>query len=249
MGQKLHKKIEINEKAKSFKEYFFKNISQEVINFIKILQNDCDLFLFSGIIRDFFLKNHNYFRDIDLVYYSKNTELDIDIILKNGNYSYKKNSFGGYKVNIKNIDIDVWNIQNTWGIMQFESRPFQEFIYEMIPKTSFFNFSSILFSFNNNEFIYTEHFKKFVKNNVIDIVLENNPNPILCIINIIYYQNKLNLKVSERTKQFYIENFNNFSSFDYKEVQIKHFGKILFSYGTLQKYFSKYYEDRKVIIL
>jgi len=241
VAKKLHKqKIIVNEFAVEFENYFFSNISRSVYLFIKDLQQECDLFLFSGIIRDYFLESKNSYRDIDLIYLSKNFDIDAFLILKN--YTFKKNSFGGYKISIDGIDIDLWNIQNTWGIKKFESRPFYEWIYELIPQTSFFNFSSVIYSFSNREFIYTEQFENFVNNKKIDIVLSENPNPVLCIINIFYYQQKLNLDLAKRTIEYFLENFEKYSSDDYRQVQEKHFGKQIISYSVLSKYFSKYQE-------
>ena len=97
MGKKLADiKKEIESKTEVFDDYFYSKISPSVSSFINLLKRDTQVFLFSGIIRDFFVKRTNEFRDVDLVIENELTEELLTGL------NYQKNSFGGYKINIDN---------------------------------------------------------------------------------------------------------------------------------------------------
>ncbi|MER1823168.1 hypothetical protein KC982_18395, partial [Proteus mirabilis] len=111
------KKDIINTQANTFNDYLadrFPKFAKQIINVL--LEEKNDVFLFSGIIRDYFLykdKSSNFnVRDIDIVV------SDIDkfhSIFKN-KIQYKKNSFGGLKLYFNDINIDVWQANLTWGL-------------------------------------------------------------------------------------------------------------------------------------
>lgn len=107
---------------------------------------------------------------------------------------------------------------------------------EVLPETSFFNFSAVIFDLKLNEFVYDEKFIQFIKNKNLDIVLESNPLPQLCIVNIIYYKINYHLILSENTINYYLKNFSYYNENEYNKIQLKHFNKVIFEYGLLKTY-------------
>jgi len=213
----------IKSKEDNFRVYFEYNLDDETSQFINKLKQHTSLYLFSGIIRDFFLAKNEVFRDIDLIY-------DIDINLENifPKYNFEKNSFGGYKVHIGKYIIDIWNLNETWGLKKGQlTLEFNKL--HKLPDTTFFNFSSIIYSLKENEFIIGKPFLNFLKKEEIDIVLDDNPYPELCIINTIYYQKKLNYKLSKRLKNYILHTIEELSPSKLLNIQIKHFNKIMFT--------------------
>lgn len=214
---------EINNKSDEFYTYFYQHINESVIQFIETLKKQTNVFIFSGIIRDFFIKSQkDLFRDIDII-----IEDDLKIELLFDTLTYKKNSFGGYKITIDTFTIDLWVIKKTWALNNGQLKFEFDFIHEL-PKTTFFNFSSIIYSLNNKEFIIGQDFLRFIRDKKIEIVSDKNLYPELCIVNSFYYQERLNLQFGEKLKNYITSNIQeNIEKLE--SIQIKHFKKIKYT--------------------
>lgn len=229
MAKKLNDiKKTIEDKSILFHNYFYESINEDIENFINALINKTNVFIFSGIIRDYFLfEEHTPFRDIDLI-------IEDDLILEDEfqNLNYTKNSFGGYKIKFDSVDIDLWVIKKTWALNRGQLK--FEFDYlNALPKTTFFNFSSIIYSLNTKTFIVGKDFLRFLRDKKIELVLEENPYPDLCIVNSFYYSDKLNLSIGEKLKSYLKTHYE--PNEDYLEdIQLKHFGRILYSNNSLK---------------
>ena len=105
---------EIDSQARFFKLYLQSSISVEGGRLLSKIAEKTNVYIFSGIIRNFFL-GESFYRDLDIVVDSLD---DIkDLILHNeSDISVKTNSFGGLKLNVNGLNIDLWSIGNTWGI-------------------------------------------------------------------------------------------------------------------------------------
>ncbi len=218
----------IKKESNSFLDFFYSNISIEVQSFIMKLETVTNVFLFSGIIRDYFLnKSIKKYRDVDLI-----IEDDIKIEDYFKNINYKKNNYGGYKIEINNTLIDLWVIKNTWALNQGQLKLEFSHLYEL-PKTTFFNFSSILYSLKYNEFIIGKDFLRFLRDKKIELVLDKNPHPELCIVNSFYYSEKLKIELGDKLKNYLENNFTNYSS-KIESIQLKHFGKIIYSLEDIE---------------
>lgn len=91
----------------------------ETLRFINGLSEFGDLLFFGGSIRDYYLYNEykKMPRDFDIaVKLHCKTEKTFESFVEK--YNYKKNRFGGYKVNIENIEFDLWNLENTWAFRE-----------------------------------------------------------------------------------------------------------------------------------
>ena len=210
-----------------FNVFFTNNISPSVQELILRLKEETDIYLFSGIIRDYFLFKGAGIsvRDIDLV-------VESDVVLEKiiRGRGAKKNSFGGYKFIIDDIYIDIWAVEKTWGLKYYPSL-FSTDLYINLLKTTFFTFSSILYNFNENKFIYDIDFKRFLRDKELRLILPNNPYPELCIVNTRYYSETRKLKLNKNLIS-YIRKHKHISSFEY--VQKKHFGKIIYTNHDMQ---------------
>lgn len=177
------------------------------------------VYIFSGVIRDYFLGSKDAVRDLDIVITGKLSDKDIE----HSQYIFT-NSFGGKKI-IKNGEtIDMWSLSKTWGIKKMRL-PSSESSLLMTP---FFNFSAIVYDYKDGKFIARDDFVNFLNTRVIDYVYSENPYPELCIINSIYYHHKLGYKLSPNLGQWlykqYVENI-----YDFDAIQQHHFGNVVFS--------------------
>jgi hypothetical protein len=200
-------------------------LNQPVFTSITELSERTGVFIFSGIIRNYFL-GYGEARDVDIVL---TDEVDIAQIFKN--YEIKKNSFGGFKISVDNTTIDIWYLKNTWAI-QREPTLFE--LEDRIPYTAFFNFSAIVYSFNEKKFIYSKDFIRFLRDKRMDVVYVPNANYDLCIVNTIYYSEKYKLKISDKLKKM-VKGLHKRSRKRYAAVQKKHFGEVLYSDREIDK--------------
>jgi len=212
---------DIKNSSKDFKNYLYSKLDDEAKELLQFLSSRTDVYIFSGIIRDYFL-NNNSLRDLDVVL---GEDIDFELIC---NYIFpkiivKKNSFGGYKIVVNGFRIDVWTINRTWGILIGKTNASKHGLIN----SAFFNFSAILYDFKNEEFYCNEIFPYFLNSKVIDIVYEKNPNIPLCIVNSLYYKNKLSMTLSTRLKRWIKTNFS--SEYDFNKIQLNHFGEIIYS--------------------
>lgn len=225
----MEKKFE----PEDFLNYLERGLDSEVRSFFNILNSKLDIIIFSGVIRDFALGYLGPVRDLDLVV-TKDFD-SLEALLQNTKgIRYRKNSFGGFKISISNLEIDIWDINNTWAF-NGERMNKSLFIDYSLTESCFFNFSSIIFKMKNRKFIGSKYFSEFLKEQKLDIVLSNNPYPELCIINTFYYRKKYDLKLSKYLKSYIYKNFFEIESSKFDSIQRKHFDKIIFPYSTLKE--------------
>jgi hypothetical protein len=212
---------EVNSSHETFLAYLRKNLNPEAYTALHNLSSGCSLYIFSGVIRNFFLNISEPIRDLDII-----VDCDCEIHNVFRGYDIKRNSFGGYKIDVNGFNIDLWCIKDTWmyrfqRVLEFDSSLFLD-----IPNTAFFNFSSILFDLKNKTFIYKKDFIRFLRNKELDVVNEINPNYELCIVNSLYYSDKYKLTIGDNLKRLIIA--RHFDITDYSSAQEKHFGRVLY---------------------
>lgn len=211
---------DIKNNSSEFKKSLYSRLDVQVLELLEYLKSRTDVYIFSGIIRDYFL-NIESIRDLDIVLGKK---IDFELINKYifPNITVKMNSFGGYKILINGFRVDIWTIDNTWGIINERKNASKQSLIN----SAFFNFSAILYDFKSEEFYCNEIFPRFLNEQEIDVVYEKNPNIPLCIVNALYYKNKLSMPLSSKLKIWIKTNFS--PNLDLKGVQIRHFGEIIF---------------------
>lgn len=198
---------------------------------LEALSKKTEVYVFSGVIRNFFLKKSE-FRDLDLVL---KDEVNVEQVFEYADH-IRKNSFGGYKIGIGELNIDVWYLKDTWALNYQKSLGFD--LEKYVPSTAFFNFSAVIYSYRQKEFFYTKYFLNFLKYKKIDVVYKPNLNYNLCIVSTIYYSHKYKLVISNKLLKF-ITYLHRAGNQEYSEVQIKHFGKIVFSDEYLNEEITK----------
>lgn len=223
----------IHKQKDKYLEFLNTKLENQALIFLNHLSQIADILIFSGVTRDFFLrKGSSIIRDLDIVVENK-TENFEDFLKQ---YKYSINSLGGYKIKIGDFHVDIWELENTWALKNLKIQP-SLFKRDSLPDTAFFNFSSIVYDYNNNNFIVNEDFLKFLKTKELDLVLEDNPLPELCIINSIYYKNKFGLEWSIHLKKYIVEHFPKYTDEDYFNIQIKHFKTEKYKYSVLKTYY------------
>lgn len=219
----------IDEQASSFYLYLEKmQLDPDSWSLLKTISAQTDVYIFSGVIRNFFL-GYIEIRDLDIVIRkTDNLHIPIDYIRKT---SILRNSFKGYKLKLAKLNVDIWYLQNTWGIKYENSTPTDEALI----RSAFFNFSAITYNFNKKKFIYTEEFCAFLKFNRLDVVYEKNPNVPLCIVNTIYYIDRFELSLGIKLCRWIVNHYSDY--YDYNQVQLAHFDKILYNERKIKSFY------------
>ena len=208
--------------------YFSK--SRKAANFWDRLKSSSQCYVYGGFIVDFLRRKKSH-RDIDIVIDSFNKPI-INLIKK---HSGLKNSFGGYKLNIDGVIVDIWAISDTWAIKKMNSLNFD--LFATLPSTSFFNSTAIVYSVNEKRLIYNKRFLNYINNKNLEILFEENPYPELCIIK--SYQNyNEGIKLSTQLKKYIIRKFR-IASNNFDSIQLSHFGEVRYTSDELIDFYKQ----------
>lgn len=234
MGKKLIDiEQNIHDRSDDFYKYLNSLLPIEVKSFLDRLSTLTNVFLFSGVTRNFFLnRKREKVRDIDFI-----IEDDVDIQSEFPTIIFERNNFGGYKLIISELTIDLWVMHKTWGL-NYGQLTLKYSLLESLPATTFFNFSSIVFSINKKEFIIGKPFLTFLLTKKLDVVLEDNPLPELCIVNSFYYSERFKLKLSKKLIAYIINKYESVAD-KTESIQIKHFGELKYKKDELSKRVNK----------
>lgn len=199
-----------------------------IIRLMDELAKQTHVYIFSGVIKNFLLGFLEH-RDLDLVVcHSHKLQFHIGKLLSLGLSEIKRNKFNGVKLVLDNMEVDIWRIEDTMGIvdMQLLSTP------ENLLKTCFFNFSSIVYDYNDSRFIYGEDFCKFLLTRELDVVYEENPFTESCIVSTFYYAEKYELSISKKLCDWIRTHYEEGMCF--KNVQLKRFGRECYTKGFVK---------------
>lgn len=213
---------QIDQQSQGFLLYLKTFVLDETTwNILQIVAEQTYIYVFSGVIRNYLLGFHSN-RDIDFVVVSLDN-VHIPSLYKQY-IRYRKNSFGGYKLCVNNLTIDVWDIKESWAMLV--NKKLRPTPYTLI-KTVFFNFSSIVYDVRRRRFIYDDAFLSFYRTRIMDVVNEVNPNPALCIVSTMHYASSYNLGMNVRLCRWIVE--HSFPNLNYEVAQIKHYHTIIYS--------------------
>ncbi len=229
----------VESKNEEFLIYLQKVVPTSIFKIIMQISETNNVYVFSGIIRDYFLGRAEI-RDIDIV-----IEKPINIGKYFENCKIEKNNFGGYKIYCCEIIIDLWYAKDSWAYKVQSVFDFD--IGKYIFKTAYFNFSAILYFINEKKFYYSKHFLRFLQNKEIDIVFLANKSYDLCIINTIYYSKKYNLKISKALAKEIVNDYL-LKKHEFDSVQMKHFGKIKYNLHEIDTFIQNIKKDYKDLI-
>lgn len=191
------------------------------------------LILFGGAVRDILVNQKP--RDYDIVVAINQYKLEQ--IIEGIPVEYRKNRFGGFNICLDGHLFDIWSLESTWA--------FREKIVSAsvrnLTETVFFNIDSVAVNLSTQQ-AYASKFVEALETNSLDIVLENNPYPDLCVLRALVFENRKGLKFSSKLRQYISEWINKTITPIHKllEVQHKHYGFNALENGYLENAIYKY---------
>lgn len=182
-------------------------------------------YMFGGTIREILLKRQNPdIRDLDIV---------IDdagfcaFKHKFERYTIGTNRFGGLRLKLNSIPVDAWALSSTWA---FRCGHIPGAFRHRLPETTFLNLDSIVFEITPGRIrkrLVAEPFLTAVNNNVLDIVLQENPEPALAAIRSIRMHLRYDMPVSRQLAQFLVD-YLEFAGVDgCIAEQIRHYHRVV----------------------
>jgi len=144
----------------------------EFLDFITDAMPEGDVYLFGGVLRDLALLGRSGFSsDIDTV-----VEGDWENCVKYlDSLGARRNKFGGYRLEVAGWPVDIWNAKETWaiknGFVQYKG-------IASLTETTVLNWDAILMNWRTRSFICRPFYFEQLRARILDIVLEENPNPL-----------------------------------------------------------------------
>lgn len=207
--------------------YGFLDQYSPALEMYKMLEHAGDLYLIGGVLREYKDKGDiQELRDIDII---------IDIASENyweaflQAYLPERNCFGGYKVLCGKFIFDVWILKETWAYREKVVSCASEEYVRYLPETVFLNLDAIVYDIKRNLW-YDQKYQEAMKSQVIDVVLEKNPQILLNIVRAFLLKKRYAMSFSEKLvsiienernkNQDFVENLMQIQKKRYKETMI-----------------------------
>lgn len=192
------------------------------------------VFAFGGTPRGVYDAGKNYTpRDLDLVFDDNNFESFESAYEK---YILRKNSFGGLKLKIEHIVIDAWPLSATWA---FRKGYVENPSFENLPATTFLNIDGIIIEFApkilKHRQVFECGFFDGWNSKVLDINLERNPFPSVCIARTLTISRNFGFSLSVRLAMYLFEMLGRISLTSIEQAQKKHYGHVKFNFAELRQ--------------
>lgn len=201
-----------------------------------LYRNRSKFAIFGGVLRDLYLHGERAQpRDIDLVLEDKSLIEDLPLCLVD---SYRKTRFGGLHIEIESVQLDLWALAETWA---FRQNLVSKHDFKHLPITSFFNVESIVAVFYRDKCIelHSAGFFESMIERKLDINLEKNPFPDLCVVRALVMANQLNFSMSQKLIRYILFYSEKFSLDHFQTIQVKHYGRIVISKKHMREIFSE----------
>lgn len=199
----------------------YKSIS-DFLSFLVDMDPQGEVYVFGGMIRDLALFGKRGFSsDIDIV-----LEADWgrfrDFLVEKGAI---QNRFGGFRFIFDGWPVDVWNAPDTWaianGLVEYRG-------VSSLTDTTILNWDAALMNWRTKNFILRENYLHHLTSRHLDVVLEENPNPIGMVTRVLRHLcAKDARKVGSAAVNYLCKAVNDFSLEDIRRQELKSHGSSL----------------------
>lgn len=189
-------------------------------------------YLFGGTVREILLKlDGNQIRDLDVV-------ID-DAGFPEFRRTFEQhitgtNRFGGLRLMLDHIPVDAWGWSSTWA---FQSGHVAEAFRHRLPETTFLNIDSVVFEITPGRVkrrLLAEPFLQALEDNVLDIVLPENPHPALAAVRTIRMHLRYDIPMSRRLAQYILEYLESAGVEGCLEEQLRHYHRVVVDRAEIQ---------------
>lgn len=206
-----------------------------------IREENVEAVLFGGTLRSLLLSRiqKSKFgrpRDIDIVI----AGASLDKVRDRFQQLIKRETrFGGLQLERRNWQFDVWPLHNTWAFQQdLDMTP----AFEALPSTTFFNLEAIAVDVwtppgqPRNIYSGNDQFFEGIIDRVLEINLEDNPFPALCIVRAFVFASTTQFAIGPGLATYLVHNASLITDEELAVVQQKHYGCIRCDVRTMRQW-------------
>ena len=206
---------------------------------------DCNAFIFGGLLRDLMVSRlKSKPRDIDIVIGQTSAE---SMATSFSRHLKRRTRFGGLHLSNEGWLFDVWPLEDTWA---FRNGLGLAADFAELPKTTFLNVEAVVIELSARpgkmRCVYSAGFFEGIANKIIDINLEENPFPALCVVRSLITAARLQFCLSPRLAQYIEGAMQKISQEELLEVQRYHYGNIKCSGEQLHLWQKAIREQRRI---
>jgi hypothetical protein len=159
-------------------------------------------------------------RDVDLVIQPEQT---VAFEAQFGSLIRRRTRFGGYVLNVDGWRVDVWPLEQTWAIREGLVGPPAP---ANLTRSTFLNVEAVAMSLRvgRGRTIHESGFFESVRRRILDINLEANPFPDLCVVRSLIMAVTLDFSLSHRLVQYIYVHSRTLDMDALLKTQEKHYG-------------------------
>jgi hypothetical protein len=192
-------------------------------------------FAFGGTPRGVYDNGNQYSpRDVDLVFKDEHFPFFESAF---ESYILRRNSYGGLRLQIKNLAVDAWPLSATWAFREgYVENP----SFERLPATSFLNIDGIIVELipakGRQRRVFECGFFSGWKAQTLDINLIKNPHPSICVVRTLHISKTFGFQLSPRLAVYMWDMLGRLTIGALEMAQLKHYGYIEFAGSALLKH-------------
>ena len=181
------------------------------------------LTLFGGLLRDLMLTDTDQKpRDVDVVV-GNATPASLFAVLSS--HTRRKTRFGGLHLKVEDWHFDVWPLCETWA---FRHALVTDCSPANLPKTTFLNIEAIattMPSTKRKTEVFSHGFFESLLNRQVEINLEDNPFPALCVARSLIMASKLGFEIGPRLARYIAYYSNSLGLEEIHAAHLSHYGR------------------------
>jgi len=183
------------------------------------------IYVFGGTLRDLLaLAPSTVPRDLDLVV-AGTTRQSLESVFERE--LVRVNRFGGLHLVTHKLPVDMWTLDSTWA---FRERLVHGSDFSDLPRTTFLNVEAIAAEFHTRpgraRTLYTRGFFRGIQERQVEINLEDNPYPALCIVRSLLTAQRLRFSLGPRLVRFIMHHARRIPIEELEAIQRSHYGRI-----------------------
>ena len=187
--------------------------------------------LFGGTLRDLLIEGCPPPRDLDFVV--PGASLD-ELREELGGHVERRTRFGGLRLRIRALPVDIWPLEQTWA---FARGLVADPTPEALPRTTFLSAEAAAIELwpgrGRKRTLYTNGLFESFASSCLEINLEQNPYPELCVVRSLLTLRKLGFSAGPNLARYLVEHGAHLSPRQLVDAQLAHYGNVLLAPATL----------------
>lgn len=192
------------------------------------------IFVFGGTLRDLVALSPAVApRDLDLVVSGASSEA---LQAAFADELLRVTRFGGLHLHLHKLPVDIWPLESTWA---FRERLVPGGDFADLPRTTFLNVEAVAAELDTTpgrrRRIYHQAFFSGIQERMLEINLEHNPYPGLCVVRSLITARRLQFSLGPRLARFIAHHGTLLPMEELEAIQLSHYGRIRLDRDHLQR--------------